>query len=141
MDYYYINTEAKNLGGKSPHEIWIKEHYAFVSGESYGPKLGRLHPDDICFMYVNKQGVIAIGRVLEPWDGQPSAPPVVYTPSQGPEYRIKVDWYLTLQHNPISARELRDIIGWTSSQTLQRITNHKAAEQLLHYALRQSDRG
>ena len=141
MDYYYINTEAKNFGGKSPDKIWLKERSAFVSGEEYGPKLGRLNPGDICFMYVNGCGVMAVGKVLEHWSGQRSEPPRVYTDPQDPipEYRISVDWFLTFQHNPISARVLRDIVGWTSSQAMQRITNQEAAERLLHYARQQSD--
>jgi hypothetical protein len=140
MDYYYINTEAKNFGGKSPHEIWLQEQSAFVSGEEYGPKLDRLNPGDICFMYVNGCGVMAVGKVLEHWNGQQSDPPRVYTDPQDPipEYRISVDWFLTFQHYPINARVLRDIIGWTSPQAIQRITNQEAAERLLHYALQQS---
>jgi len=140
MNYYYLNTEAKNLPGQRPHETWIKQNRAFVSGEAYGPKLGKLRPGDICFMYVNGQGVIAVGTVLEHWDRQPSDPLLVYPPSLGPEYQIKVDWFLTLQHKPISARILRDIIGWTSPQAVQRITNHVAAERLLDYARQQAGR-
>ena len=143
MDYYYINTEAKNFGGKSPDKIWLKEQSAFVSGKEYGPKLGRLNPGDMCFMYVNGCGVIAVGKVLEHWSGQRSEPPMVYTDPQDPvpEYRISVDWFLTFQHNPISARVLRDIVGWVSSQAIQRITNQVAAERLLHYARQRSDHG
>ena len=57
------------------------------------------------------------------------------------QYRISVDWFLTFQHNPISARVLRDILGWVSSQAIQRIINQVAAERLLHYARQQSDHG
>jgi hypothetical protein len=141
MNYYYVNTEAKNLGGRSPHEIWVKQKRAFVSGEAYGQKLGRLTPGDICFMYVNGHGVMAVGRVRKHWNGQPSDPPMVYTPSQGPEYQITVDWFLTLQDNPISPRVLRDIVGWTSPQAVQQITDHAAAERLLNYARQQADHG
>src|SRR5262245_35320452 len=143
MDYYYMNTEAKHLRGQSPHAIWLKEQSAFVSGVEYGPQLGRLNPGDLCFMYVNGCGVIAVGKVLEPWSGQRSEPPRVYTDSQDPrpEYRISVDWYITLLHNPIKARVLREIVGWVSPQTLQRIANHEAAERLRRHALQQSRQG
>ena len=68
---------------------------------------------------------------------------MVYTDPQDPvpEYRISVDWFLTFQHNPICARVLRDILGWVSSQAIQRIINQVAAERLLHYARQQSDHG
>ncbi|MBL8424532.1 MAG: hypothetical protein JNK06_13710 [Candidatus Accumulibacter phosphatis] len=140
MAYYYVNTEARNLPGQAPHEIWLREGYAFVSGEPYGPRLGGLNPGDILFMYVNGRGVMAVGQVLEHCDGRPVDPPLVYLPAQGPEFRIAVDWFLNLFDNPITAAELREIIGWISRQAVQHIGDDEAAEQLVEYARRREHR-
>lgn len=144
MPYYYVNTEARNLPGQNPHEVWIATGYAYVSGDEYGPKLGRLDPGDILFMYVNGQGVMAVGRVLEPWNGQPVDPPMIYAPAQGPEYRIAVDWFLRLINNPVNPAVLREIIGWTPIGALQRVNDDAAAARLLDHAdhaRNQADRG
>jgi uracil-DNA glycosylase len=145
MNYYYINTEETNLKGRlpKPHETWFDTGFAFVSGRNHGQKLAKLNPDDMCFMYVNACGVMAVGRVLERWDGQACDPPLMYIEPYniGPEYRIKVDWWIKLPHNPIKAQVLREIVGWTSPQTLQRIANHVAAERLCRHALQQASQG
>ena len=139
MNYWYINTEAKDFDGKSPHKQWIRHGRAFVSGYGYERKLQRLQPDDICFMYANTKGVVAVGRVLERCDGQESKPPLVYCHlGQGPEYQTRVDWFLTFPHNAIPSDMLRAIIGWTSPQTIQCIPNHEAAKQLILYARQQA---
>ena len=124
MNYYYINTEAQEFGGRSPHKKWFKHGRAFVSGLGYGRKLQRLQPDDICFMYANRLGVVAVGTVLEQCDGKPSQAPLVYCPpeKEGPEYQAKVNWFLWFPHNAIPPRTLREIIGWTSPQAIQCIT-------------------
>ena len=133
MEYYYTNTEAKNLATKRS-AIWLEEKGAFVSGTEYGEKLGRLNRGDICFMYESGSGVVAIGTVTKAWDGQISYPPVVYATDQGPEYRINVDWFLPFPENPITPPMLREIIGWISPQAIQRIANRANAEQLIAYA-------
>jgi hypothetical protein len=141
MNYWYINTEAKDFDGDSPDAKWLKHGRAFVSGKGYDRKLQRLHPDDICFMYANKRGVVAVGRVLERCDGRESEPRLVYCrPDQGPEYQTRVDWFLTFPHNAIPPIKLREIIGWTSPQTIQRIADPVAAEALRSHARQQAER-
>ena len=134
MNYYYINTEKKNIG-YSPHDKWIERGYAFTSGDykKYGRQaLGKLDPDDILFMYVNECGVVAAGRVCESWDGRSYEGEdrwiyqdmgILYT-----EYRIRVDW--TEAHPPIDREQLIEIVGWTPRPTLQRITDIDAGRSL-----------
>jgi hypothetical protein len=121
MEYYLMNTDAESLRF-SPHDIWIEQGYAFTGGQVYyGELLGRLEPNDVCFMYVNKSGVMAVGKVLEKWDGKVYAPPVIY-PDGTNEYRIKVDWFLDRRGKPIGISDVRDIIGIIPPQTLQRVS-------------------
>ena len=139
MNYYYINTEARYLEC-SPHETWIKDNLAFTSGsETYGEELGKLEPNDICFMYVNKCGVVAVGTVLCHWDGigYEGDQRIIY--STETEYQIPVDWCIRFVNNPISATALRDIFdwpprGWAWQSALGPITNSEAAERLLNLA-------
>jgi len=86
---------------------------------------------------------MAVGRVLEPCDEEPSNPPLVYClPEHAQdhlqEFQAKVDWFLPFPHNAILPSTLRKIIGWTSPQAIQCITNHEAAKQLILYARQQA---
>lgn len=128
MAYYFVNTDAKSLGGKSPHNRWIKYEYAFTGGPiAYGEALGRLSQGDICLMYANCISVVAIGKVSSPWDGVTYEDPLVYTePYKDKEYRISVDWFLDLRDKPIKIDRLRLILGWNPSRAVQRIKKDEA---------------
>jgi hypothetical protein len=76
---------------------------------------------------------MAVGRVLEEWDGKIYDPPMLYAKPDD-EYRIKVDWFLDLRERPISLNELLSVNGWQPSQTLQPMKNHQG-EALLQYTL------
>ena len=128
MAYYFLNTDAKSLGRVSPHDKWIKHGFAFTGGPIvYGKKLGRLSPGDICLMYANLIGMVAIGRVLEEWDGKTYTSPIVYTsPHYDEEYRIRVDWYLDLRKNPIAPSKLIQVLGWNPRVSVQRVRKEEA---------------
>jgi hypothetical protein len=128
MAYYFINTDAKSLGGKSPHDKWISYEYAFTGGPiAYGKELGRLSQGDICLMYANRIGVVAIGKVLSTWDGITYKNPLVYTgPHKDKEYRICVDWFLDLRDKPIKTDRLRLVLGWNPSRAVQRVKKDEA---------------
>ena len=133
MKYYYINTDSKSLHN-SPHDSWIEHNLAFTGGQiHYGMLLGKLRPGDVCFMFVNSKGVMAVGRVLEEWDKKVYDQPLVYIEPKYDEYRIKVDWFIDLRDYPIRPNELRSIVGWMSSQALQSIDSLNG-EKLLRYA-------
>ena len=111
MDYYYINTNAKGVG-VDKYKVWLKHNRAFTWGcksygcKSYGEELGKLQPQDICFMYVSGQGVRAVGKVLEPWDGKPCDPPMILNSCRENEYCLRVDWFIALSE-PISPSDLQ----------------------------------
>lgn len=151
MDYHYINTDANAFEYKySPHKEWIKHHHAFTSGngtcadyKEYGEKaLGELNPGDICFMYVSAKasryvsvsGVVAAGRVCEPWNRcsytrERRLVYHLYERTEYTEYCIRVHWYRTIVDNPINPNDLKD--GWCPRKTRQRITNTDFAKALL----------
>ena len=138
MNYYYINTDTDALG-HSPHAKWIKYDRAFTSGDTpdsydkYGERvLGTLSPGDMLFMYVSRCGVVAAGWVCEFWDrcAYRGRNRLIYRETGYTEYRIGVHWCLKVVGNPIGAKELRKIIGWTPVSTLQRIKDTDAAERL-----------
>ena len=135
MNYYYINTDTSALG-YSPHAKWIKYDHAFTSGdyEEFGVKvLGTLNPGDILFMYANQRGVVAAGQVAESWAGSTykGADRLVFQYKEYSEYRIRVDWYLPVVHDPIRPEDLREIVGWTPPRALQAIPDTSKAEKLL----------
>ena len=142
MNYYSINTEAKAFKERSPHNQWIAHRHAFTSGdrEKYGVKvLGRLEPCDICFMYANRTGIVAVGRTCERWDccSYKGKDRWIYEKCSEDyiEYRIGVDWYLQCIKNPIRTDEVREVFGWKSlgwgwRRTLHSIGKDKACELL-----------
>jgi hypothetical protein len=125
MDYYFYNTDTKTtpaVRGLFPK--LIERGFAATSGPiKFGELLGKLKPGDTLLMYENKEGVVAVGRVLEQWDGESHSDPQYYPPEAdsgheseswfGHEYRIEVDWYLDLSASPIAIAELRQRIGYT----------------------------
>lgn len=124
MSYYFINTDAKSIG-RSPHSLWLEKGYAFTSGPiKYGKLLNRLKPGNTLFVYASKIGIVAIGKVLEQWDGQTyHDEPEIYPDLHDNIYKIKVKWFSEMATNPISAAEIRQVGGHTSPQTLSIIAD------------------
>lgn len=128
MDYWYINTEAKDFHDESPHALWLLHGRAFVSGEKrYARKLQKLKVGDLCFMYANTRGVVAVGRVQVPCDGQVATSPLVYRrPDQGAEYQARVCWFLQFPDTPIPPSRLRALTGSYARQTIQSLAEPAA---------------
>ena len=134
MSYYYINTDTKTLG-YSPHARWLEHNHAFTSGDSqkgyedYGVRVfGKLNRGDILFMYANKCGVMAAGRVSESWNRRSyeGGDRLIY--QECAEFRIGVDWHLNVVDNPINPHDLKSIGLWTPRPVLLPIKNNIAAE-------------
>ena len=116
------------------YKEWLKHNRAFTTGpEFYGKKLRKLKPDDICFMYVSGQGVRAVGKVLELWDGKSYHKKLMVSTPGHPEYRLRVDWFIALRDEPMSASNLRRIGLRHPRHTVEciRVRDHEAAEKLL----------
>lgn len=106
MEYYVVNTDAKSLR-VSPHDTWFQTSLVITGGPPrYGKTLGRLQASDIVFMYVNRLGVVGVGRVIKPWDGSTYDPPLVYVDPKEPEYRLQVQWFLDLRSCPLAGVSL-----------------------------------
>ena len=148
VNYYYINSDMKTLEkNHSPHGEWVARRYAFTSGdyEIHGEQaLGKLTPKDICFMYVNRGGVVAAGRVRESWNGcsYEGNSRWIYQDTPYTEYRIPVDWDYIVVNNPITTQEIREIfdwqpLGWSWRRTLGDIEKDKG-EHLLAEVMRRN---
>jgi len=115
---YILNTDAKSLGNKSPHEKWFKYECAVTGSylgreeegyRKYGEQiLGRFSPGDMLIAYANKIGAVGVGIVREKWDGRRyKENQLIYVPPfEFEEYRIKVKWIRILEARPIPAQEL-----------------------------------
>jgi hypothetical protein len=65
-NYFFINTDSKSLGKKSPHDKWFEYGYAFTGGPiRYGEKLGRFSVGDTVLMYANGIGVYQETAICE----------------------------------------------------------------------------
>lgn len=113
MDYFFYNTDAKCIVDKPKprFKTLIEGSFAAIGGDpkTYGEKFRNLKEGDILLMYENKIGVVAIGKILEPWDAVYYPNPLYYTSAElhlfsgAPlEYRIKVNWFLNLSDIPLS---------------------------------------
>ena len=128
MAIYLINTDAKSIGGESPHQKWLENGIATTGGPiKYGNKLGRLAAGDILVAYVSGVGVVAVGRVVSTWDGitYESEQLVYRPPYEDLEYRIKVDWILNISRYPINKSLVRHRLGWNPLGTLQEVRKDK----------------
>jgi hypothetical protein len=133
-DYFYFNTDSRSLVGSPRFHKLINGGFAATSGDrSYGEQLGQLAPGDILLMYENNIGAVAVGTVLEPWDGKSHSSLRYYVSAaeigeDGHEYGIKVDWFLDLSENPIGIQELRERVGFISPKPIQKIV--KATDEV-----------
>jgi hypothetical protein len=128
MDYFFYNTDARALSEepRPRFSVLIEGGFAAVGGDrkKYGEQLGHLAPADLLLMYENGIGVVAIGRVLEPWDGVTHTTPRYYKVTElsgldgGPhEYRIAVEWFLDRSNSPIGMEQMRERFGYKPEAT------------------------
>ena len=134
MDYFYINTNQSNAPDQFP--VWLDNNMAFAHGEKWGKQLDKLSPGDTCLMYIDGQGVKAVGEVLKCRDKTPYRKHMIRREERlnANEYRIDVLWYLVLPE-PITPRVLRDRYGLESwIGTARRIIkNRHKAEYLIRH--------
>lgn len=123
-DWYFINSDAVTLG-HSPHDLWMATGMAFSGGarEPYGERLAALKPGDTLLLWANQLGVVAVGRVLEPWDGRAYREHrIVYrSPCDDDEYRLRTQWLLDLRAAPLTRKNF----GYNPMQSLQRVSEEK----------------
>lgn len=134
MDYFYINTNESNAPDQ--YHVWLDNNMAFAHGEKGRKQLDKLSPDDMCLMYVNGQGVKAVGEVLNSREKTPYRKHMIRRKERlnANEYRINVNWYLVLQE-PITREVLRNRYGLESWRgiAVPIIKNRHKAEELIHY--------
>ncbi|GAK56151.1 hypothetical protein U27_03113 [Candidatus Vecturithrix granuli] len=106
MTYWFINTNEDVRKDMRTCDLWFEHGVACSGGDrdTYGLPLSKLDPSDILLMYHNGLGIVAVGRVLEIWDGQAHSSKLIYTEFDYAEYRLRVDWYIDLRTNPIDPR-------------------------------------
>lgn len=129
--WYFVNTDATSLGGESPHDAWLEYGMAFTGGgREYGEKLSRLSTGDAVLAWANGEGVVAVGRVVAPWDEIAHDDPLVYVePYADTEYRLVVDWFLDLRDGPMTPAD----IGGNPRSAVQRIDKLlKRVQQHVH---------
>ena len=135
MDYFYINTNERNAPGQ--YTVWLGNNLAFEHAYAHeGTDIDALSPGDICLMYINKQGVKAVGEVLDFRDETPYRNHMIERRLRRDrdEYRISVNWYLVLPE-PIAPGIRRNRYALKSWRgTARRIikNRHKAEELIRH---------
>jgi hypothetical protein len=138
MDYFFYNTDADGIinNPKPRFKILIEKSFAATGGDPqrFGEQFRKLKVADILLMYENKIGVVAIGRVLELWDGKHYPEPFYYTHYEkqfltgGPlEYRIKVKWFLNLSDEPVKLDYIQQLFGskYTPRGAVKKIVKHR----------------
>jgi len=125
MEYFFINTDASSFGGPHDLNVWFEKNVAFTGGpKKFGEQLSQLSPGDICLMYDNGQGIVAIGRVLDRWNGKEYRNPIYYD-GDDPEYRIKVHWFIDIRDNRIEVADVKRIVGYQPRGAVRRILKRK----------------
>ncbi|MBD3342622.1 MAG: EVE domain-containing protein [Candidatus Lokiarchaeota archaeon] len=135
MKYYIMNTDDTH---KNPnfYKKWILENFAYASGyfRSKGV-LEKLEKGDLIFCYQKQKGIIAIGKILDKWDGKSHKDHEFYVGRSKEEknnvYRIKVNWYLDLTQCPIKYSETKKFGNLSFKNTISQIRDEFLAEEIL----------
>ncbi len=140
MDYYFYNTDAGSLLGppRPRFDRLIQQHVAVTGGaRRFGRQLQQLAPGDALLMYENGTGIVAVGEVVERWDGKSYEDLLYYEhgdvcrneEGHECEYRIRVDW---VRGRQISVQELRKRLGYTpSGPAVQQIRERRAEAEAI----------
>lgn len=130
MSMFFVNTDSKSNAGVSYHDEWFKRGVAVTSGpEIFQKRLERPAPGDLILMYVNGIGIVGVGKVTSSDSLRTKS---TISPNEPHEYQRKVDWYLDLRSDPVIPSTIKQIIGQTPIQTVQRVgkCEHEFAEYL-----------
>lgn len=125
--WYFYNTDAKSFSGAPRLHSLLANGIAVTGGpKKFGEELRPLQADDVLLMYQNGSGVVAVGRVLKPWDGKKHFNLQYYEKDgqDAHEYRVLVDWFLDLSDQPLGIED----IGYVPRGAVQRIV--RARERL-----------
>jgi hypothetical protein len=141
MDYYIYNTDVAYLIGKTQGRFrkLIDGNFAASGGpRRYGENFKRLKINDVLLMYVNKVGIVSVGRVLEKWNGNSYTDPLYYTMEEikafdggAYEYRININWYQDFSDKPITADYMRQSSVPIIPRALSKIKRKTEVEEML----------
>jgi hypothetical protein len=107
---FFYNTDRRALN-KSRATVLLKKGLA-VTGGKHGPYLGKPKPGNWLVMYENERGILAVGEVLEYWDGKARPKHIYYdSNSKGKEFHLRVDWFEKFPNNPINLKTLQSFTG------------------------------
>jgi hypothetical protein len=141
MDYYIYNTDVKYLKGKTQGRFrkLIDGNFAASGGpRHYGENFNKPKINDVLLMYVNKIGIVAVGKVQEQWDGNSYTSPLYYTMEEikafgsgAFEYRIRVNWYQDFSDKPITAEHMRQSLVPIPPRAFSKIKLKDKVEEML----------
>ncbi|MSR48406.1 MAG: hypothetical protein EXS13_15325, partial [Planctomycetes bacterium] len=139
MNYFFVNSDANSLRDppRPRYPILLERGFFAAGGDraKYGEQLRVLDSGDVVLLYENGVGVVAVGTVLEPWDGVSHPSPLYYTASElrgfdssaSAEFRVAVDWFLDLSAAPIGVATLVERLGYNPRKVIHRIVAKRPA--------------
>jgi hypothetical protein len=122
MDWHFINTD-KN---RQSQDEWIRRGIAVATdNETLRARLANIPAGDRLLMYVNKEGVLAVGEVLSAGVIDVREKSAMVNSNEVVEFHKAVRWILDLRGNPLPYWELPRFAGVQPVQTLQRLEKGK----------------
>jgi hypothetical protein len=130
MNYYFYNTDAQSLVGPPRFHKLIDHGIAAASGPRRGTQFRQLEPGDILLMYHDGTGIVAVGKVLERWDGKPHKDILYYRrgddmDKEGHEWRVAVKWFRDFSKSPIEVAEIKTCLGYAPRGSLRVIRKRR----------------
>lgn len=122
MDWYFINTD-KN---RQSQDEWLRRRIAVVTdSETLRAKLANIPPGDRLLMYVNKEGVLAVGEVLSAEVIDVRQKRSMVNGDEQVEFHKSVHWKVDLRRNALPYWELPKFAGVQPVQTIQKLKKGK----------------
>jgi len=127
MPTYFVNTDAVSNSGCSLHDDWIRRGIAVTGGDKkFRIALEKVCRGDTVLMYVNGVGLVARGVAVDD-SVEDVFGDAVLNAAEPVEYHKRVRWNLDLRTRPITPAALRQVLGQTPIQAVQRVLKGESA--------------